>query len=165
LILNTIRKKVAARRPANLEESGNDIVVTLFMLPIVLGVIFSGIEVSTYFQARAEVQNITRDGARQVALYGGTSESIVLNQTGKNITQTVYNRLYTNGHCTVSACAKAPTVTCGPSKATSLNDDAYCTVEYFYQNMGLALVEWLGYDKIVNNPIKITEQFKVETRY
>lgn len=166
MLLNTIKQKLKGQRLGR--ENGSDIIVTLFALPVVLAIVFSLIDVSTYFQTRAQVENITRDGARQVALYGGTSPSIPLNvQTlgGKDITATVLAKLWKNGNCTLSGCTKPPTVTCSPTQASSLSQDASCTVTYNYRSIGGALVSWLGFGNIVANQINITETFKVETRY
>jgi len=165
MILNTIREKLNTRRDVNTEENGSDVVVTLFMIPFVIGLVFSLIDVSSYFQTRSEVQNAARDGARQVALYGGSSKGITLNTSGKDVSTTVMARIYANGGCIPSGCTTAPRVTCGPNKATSLNADAYCTINYNYRSFGGALVEWLGFDNILSRQINITEKFKVETRY
>jgi len=146
-------------------EEGNDIVITLFMLPFVLGLIFSLIDISSYFQVRSTVQNATRDGARQVALYGGSSNNIPLNTTGKNVSQMVKDKLYNGTNCIPSSCPTPPVVTCGPGKATNLNADAYCDVTYRYNSVGGNLVQWLGFGGLLSAPIKTHESFKVETKY
>lgn len=166
MLINTLKQKLKEKRLGR--EHGSDIIITLFALPVVLAVVFSLIDVSSYFQTRAQVENITRDGARQVALYGGTSPSIPLNiQTlgGKDITATVLAKLWQNGNCTLSGCTKPPTVTCSPTQASSLSQDATCTVTYNYRSIGGALVDMLGFGNIVSTEIKVTETFKVETRY
>lgn len=150
------------------EEGSVDIIVTLFFLPFLLALVFSIIDVSLYFQVRAQVENITRSGARQVALYGGTSPNIPLNIQivgGKNISNIVLAKLYSNGHCTLSGCSKPPTVSCSPLKANSLSNNATCTSTYNYEPVGGSLVKWLGFGNIVSQQINITETFKVETRY
>lgn len=167
MTLNTLRKRLTISRK-NREDGSSDVVVTLFMIPFVIGLVFALIDVSTYFQVRSSVQNITRDGARQVALYGGASETIALNREttgGKNITAVVMNQLWQDGNCTLSGCTVPPTATCGPNIAYSLNEDAYCTVTYNYNSIGGGIVAWLGFGAITGAEIKITETFKVETRY
>lgn len=165
-MLSKIRQ-IVSRRDIDTEEQGSDVVVTLFMIPFVLGLIFALIDVSTYFQTRSQIQNIARDGARQVALYGGQSKSVPLNTTGKDVVTTVKDRVYKNGACVPSGCPSGytPTVTCGPNKATNLNQDAYCTINYRYRGFGGSLVSWLGFDTILSQQINITEKFKVETQY
>jgi hypothetical protein len=135
------------------------------MIPFALGLIFALIDVSSYFQTRSTVQNITRDGARQVALYGGSSSSIPLNTNGQDVNVGVYNKLYRDGGCVPSNCPTPPTVECGPGMATDLNVDAYCKVTYYYSSVGGGLVQWLGFGTILSTPIQTNESFKVETKY
>lgn len=146
-------------------EQGSDVVTTLFMIPITLGLIFALIDVSSYFQARSSIQSIVRDGARQVALYGGQSFQVALNETGNDVAVNVKNRLWDNGNCVVSGCTEEPIVVCGPNIATSLNDDAFCRVEYAYRSYAGGLVDWLGFGAILNPPFTIEESFKTETKY
>lgn len=71
-MLTKINERITRRR----DEKGNDVVVTLFMIVFFIGLLFAIVEVSTYFQTKTQVHNITRDGARIVALMGGASNSI-----------------------------------------------------------------------------------------
>ena len=152
-------------------EHGSDLVVTLFMIPIFIAVLFSIIEVSTYFQTKTQVENIARDGARMVALFGGSSANISLNQDkfggqGKAVTAYVYSRLVdVNGNCTISGCKQPPVVTCGPSVASALNQDAFCTIDYYYSGVAGSIVNWIGFNAITDNPIHATATFKVETAW
>lgn len=158
-----LRKRMVARNRNH--EQGSDIITTLFMIPFVLGLIFVLVDVSSYFQTRSTVQNITRDGARQVALYGGNGTNVPLNSTQRTVAAAVYERLYADGSCQVSNCANPPVVTCGPQIARNINDDAFCRVTYYYQSVGGGLVQWLGFGDLLAAPIQIEESFKVETRY
>lgn len=164
-MFTSLRKRLFKRR----SEKGSDVVQTLFMLPFAIGLIFAGIDVGTYFQTKTQVQNITRDGARQISLYGGWSPTISLNREqlgGKKISEVVYNRLVDgDGNCRVSGCSSRPTVTCGPEKAHHINEDAYCRVTYHYRGIGGGIVEWLGFNSITDSVIKAEESFKVETTW
>lgn len=165
-MISKIRGRILGRRDNH--DEGSDLVVTLFMIPFFIGLLFAIIDVSTYFQTKTQVQNITRDGARQIALYGGTSATIPLNVEkigGKAIQVVVFDKLYSGGNCTLSACSSPPVVTCGPNRATSINQDAFCTVKYNYVGVGGALVNLLGFNAITDNQIVAKETFKVETRW
>lgn len=167
-MLKSVRERLLVRK--NNSEEGNDIIVTLIMLPFVLALLFSMIDVSTYFQTKTQIQNVVRDGARQVSLYGGTSATLALNKeqhggVGVNVTNEVKGKLWGTSGCKLSMCIKEPVVQCGPSKSTSLDTDAYCTVTYYYKNMSMALTKWLGLDALSNKTIKLTETFKVETKW
>lgn len=150
------------------KETGSDIVTTLFLIPLIVALLFTMIDVSTYFQTKTQVQNITRDGARTVALLGGASAEISLNKekfggAGQSVATYVRNKLVSGDKCTISGCTTLPTVTCSPTVATSLNADATCTTVYYYQPVGGQLVEWLGFGSLVTTEIKSTETFKTET--
>lgn len=152
------------REPRDYED-GSDIVTTLFMIPFILGLIFVLIDVSSYFQARSSVQSIVRDGARQIALYGGQQAGIPLNESGIPVATQVKNRLWVDGQCAISACSSPPVVVCGPNRATSLNEDAFCRVDYAYRGFAGGLVYWLGFGAVIDPPFQIEERFKVETKY
>lgn len=166
-----IRERFLNKRNHNGKEHGSDLVVTLFMIPFFIALLFAIVDVSSYFQTKTQVQNITRDGARLVALMGGSSSEIPLNKekfggSGKSVTTYVQGRLVdSGGKCTISACTEAPKVTCGPTRANQLNQDAFCTVVYHYSGVGGGIVAWLGFDAITNNVITSTETFKVETAW
>jgi Flp pilus assembly protein TadG len=166
-----IRERFVTKRSHNDKERGSDLVVTLFMLPFFIALLFAIVDVSSYFQTKTQVQNITRDGARLVALMGGSSDTIPLNRekfggNGVSVTKYVSSRLVdSSGQCRISGCNSAPTVTCGPTKATNLTQDAYCRVTYNYRGVGGGIVAWLGFDNVTNNQIRTEEIFKVETSW
>lgn len=167
-MIQQIRTRVLQRR--NNHEEGNDLVITLFMIPFVLALLFAMIDISSYFQARTQVQNIVRDGAREVAKYSGTDPTIALNReanggTGVDVSRSVLNKLWDGEKCTISACESKPVVVCNPPKVYRISDDVYCEVTYKYQTMSFALTRWLGLDQISGKEIKLRETFKAETSY
>lgn len=167
-MLETIRKRIHVTNRDR--EEGSDVVTTLFLIPIFVALLFGIIDISTYFQTKTQVQNVTRDGARLVALMGGSSESIPLNiqkfgGSGQNVTKYVYDRLVSNGECSFSGCNTLPTVTCGPNVANRLTQDAYCQVSYSYRGVSGAIISILGFDQIINQTIESKETFKVETAW
>ena len=70
-MLEKLRNRVHSSKQDR--ETGSDVVVTLFLIPIFVSLLFGIIDISTYFQTKTQVQNVTRDGARLVALMGGSS--------------------------------------------------------------------------------------------
>lgn len=165
------RNKLQRKKNLSDSETGSEIVTTLFLIPLFVAILFAIVDVSTYFQTKTQVQNITRDGARTVALLGGTSTTIPLNKdkfggSGINVTNYVYDKLVDgSGNCRISGCSAPPTVTCSPNIATAISANATCTVNYRYRGVGGALVEWLGFGAITGNVITATETFKVETAW
>lgn len=167
----SLRNKIQNKKGLSDRETGSEIVTTLFLIPLFVAILFAIVDVSTYFQTKTQVQNITRDGARMVALLGGTSPSIPLNQDkfgggGINVNSYVYNKLVDgSGNCRISGCTTPPSVSCTPNVASRISDNATCTVTYSYRGVGGALVQWLGFGAITGNTIRATETFKVETAW
>lgn len=147
------------------DESGStEVVTTLIMIPLVLWLILSLIDVSLYFQARTSVQNVARDASRQVAVWGGNDSNLKPYQG--SVSTNAYNSLYNvnTGKCTVGACSQPPTVTCTPSIAPNAGTEARCTVVYHYKaiNPGNPLTGFTGF---MNKPITITEVARSETGF
>lgn len=112
------------------ERGDSEVITALMVIPLVVWLIFSLIDVSLYMQARSEVQNVARDAARQVAIYGGNDSR--LNPFGKTISQAAFDRLYQNGKCTASKCVEPPKVTCTPSSTNASGQQVVCTITYRY---------------------------------
>lgn len=171
-MISYLRNKVKLSGNKTDQETGaSDLVVTLFMIPLFVAILFAIVDVSTYFQTKTQVQNFTRDGARMVALLGGSESSIPLNRekfggTGVNVASYVREKLVDGeGNCKISGCSAPPVVTCTPGIARNLNDDAVCTVTYYYRGVGGQLTEMLGFGAITGNTIVASESFKVETSW
>jgi len=122
--------KRAIRSRIGSDRGDSEIITTLMVIPLVIWLIFSLIDTSLYMQARSEVQNVARDGARQVAIYGGNDSR--LNPDNKSISQQVFDRLYQNGKCTASVCTTPPVVTCTPNSTTAGGQLVSCSITYSY---------------------------------
>ena len=155
--------------PYNRERGSGELVVTLFSIPLLAGLLFTLINVSSYFQTRSAVQDVARDGARLVALYGGSTTAAYRNTTGENVAVTVQKRLYKDGKCILSHCTKPPVVTCNVvvngiprAVATDAGQVAVCNVQYWYSSVAPS---WFGFDKLVTVPITIDATTVTETGY
>jgi len=154
---------------SNRESGSGELIVTLFTIPVLAMMLFGLINVSSYFQVRSGVQDIARDGARLVALYGGSTTAAYRNQSGENVATTVFNRLYKNGECTLSYCSTIPTVTCNvivngvaSAVATDAGQVATCTVRYRYSSVAPV---GLNFDQLFATPITIEATTVTETGY
>lgn len=143
----------------NDERGDGEIITMLFFIPLLLAIIFTIIDISMYFSTRSSIQNAVRDGARQVALYGGNSKSIPLNTTGKNVNVTVKKKITALGN------VSNVTTSCTPSKATSLNQEVSCTASYQITSITGGFPSILGLGSIFNHTLTITETFNTETYY
>lgn len=109
MFLQRLKKALHARR--SVREDGNDLIITLFFLPVLLAVAMGVVDLSMYFQTKTEIQIITRDVTRTAALFGGAGYNSPLspqyadNSQGK-LTQNLMDRLYDSStdKCLLSYC-------------------------------------------------------------
>lgn len=158
-----MRKLNHLRVRAKGEERGSaEIITTMIMLPIILWLIFSMIDISLYLNARSKVTNLARDGARAVAIYGGDDSR--LNPYGKTIASDVKSRLWNGSKCSASACRGAPVVTCTPTVTNSAGQPVSCTIRYSYKSI-YASNPITGFAGFLNKDFTVTEHARAETGF
>lgn len=62
---NKLKKKIRG------ERGDSTLVSTILVIPLIVGILITMIDVSVYFANRGQVLETVRDGARQVAIFGG----------------------------------------------------------------------------------------------
>lgn len=147
------------------DESGSsEVITTLFMVPILLWLIFSLIDVSLYFQARTSVQNVARDAARQSSIWGGNQSS--LRPFDESVSQNARNALFDEetDTCIPGACSEVPTVNCTPNVTSYAGDTVSCTISYTYRPV-YSGNPFTGFGSLLNSPIVITETSRAETGF
>lgn len=148
------------RKARNNESGSGEVVAVLFMLPLVLWLILSLIDVSIYFQARTSVQNVARDSARQVAIWGGNKSP--LNPSSTAIATNAKNTLWNGKKCSPSACSKAPAVTCTPNKTSRAGQQVSCSITYYYKSVAPGN-PFTGFSGFLNKKFVIKEVARSET--
>lgn len=161
--LQTLKQKLSAAKQS--KESGSDVVAVVLLIPIIIVLLFTMIDVSFYFQARSAVIAATKDGARMTALFGGSSKSIPLNNLGKDTPNITLGKIWNGKACVPSGCTQKPWVSCAPSKAYTLGEQVSCRTTYKYKPMSGHLADLIGFNNILNVPIDITEYTQSETYY
>lgn len=157
------------------EEGASELVTTLFMLPLALFLILTLIDVSMYFNARSSVQNVTREGVRQAAMWGGTGghNYVRLNPTNNTTAQAIKNTLYDSetGKCTQMGCKQPPQVTCttitsggGSQVARNSGDKVTCTTTFYYKTVTPG-ADYFGFSAAIGDKIVLTESALTETGY
>lgn len=152
------------------KEGGNDVVTAMFTLPAIIILIFTMIDLSSYFQARSTIQSAAQDGARMVALYGGQSGEIPLNNFKKPVQQLILPKVYdaAEGRCLPSACRDIPKVTCTPEIVTEsmgLGTEVSCTILYKFAPASAGLAQMIGFGDLLTADIEITQSSISETYY
>lgn len=156
--MNTMKKKINFRF-----NERADVVQTIFMFPIALFLLFALINLSSFFQLRAEVQNVARDGARLVALYGGNSVNAVRNTAGKTVETQLMGLLWKDGRCTLSYCTTRPVIDCTPDIAASAGQTVTCNIRYSYSPIAPVPEGLEGLNGVVAQPISVTATYVSET--
>lgn len=151
-------------------EDGNDVVTLLFVLPIIVTLLFTMIDVSYYLQTRSMIQSAAQDGARMVALYGGQAADIPLNKYGKSVENLILPKVYDaeNNKCVPSSCLEVPVVTCTPDVVTEsmgLGTEVSCNIRYVFAPASLGLAKLIGFDSLLASEINVTQTSVSETYY
>lgn len=81
-------------------DKADSMVSAVFVIPVILVVIVTGLDFSLYMTDRAQIQGIARDGARTVAIMGGNGTSTYATPLEKSYGKTI-------------------TEACGPIKSTT----------------------------------------------
>jgi Flp pilus assembly protein TadG len=92
------------------DRGDSTLVSTILVIPLILGILITMIDVSVYFANRGQVLNMVRDGARQVAIFGGD---------GTATTATPLEKAYGQSRTTVCAGLSANPVISAAVKATT----------------------------------------------
>jgi Flp pilus assembly protein TadG len=156
--MNKIRTLLENR---NFERA--DVVQTVFMFPIAIFLLFAMINLSSFFQLRAEVQNVARDGARLTALYGGQSPNAIRNTTGKSVTDQLMTQLWDGKQCTLSYCTAKPVIKCSPEVARDAGEIVKCTITYAYSPIAPVPDGLEGLNGVVGQPIAVSATYVSET--
>lgn len=160
--MKTMRTLLAHRTRE--EKGAAEIISILFTVAIMTWLIFSLIDISLYMQARSAVQNVARDAARSVAIYGGDKSN--LNPSGKKISEQTQAMLYSGGKCTISKCPNGykPKVSCTPTVTKSAGEVVSCTVTYKHQAI-YGNNPITGFVSMVGGEFKIRETARSETGF
>lgn len=162
--------KLRSRRKNGRDFGAADMIATLVMTPIILGVFFAIIDVSLFMNTKASVEAATRDGTRIAAMWGGTASNVRLNTTKKNVQTIIRSKIYDDKKktCLNSHCTKAPKVTCtAASKMVKVaGTEISCTTTYYYKSIFFGS-DLMGFGGITNNKngFKSTSYAISETGY
>jgi Flp pilus assembly protein TadG len=124
----------------NKEEGAAELYSALIVLPIMLILLVSLIDVGGYYVTIGKVSDLTKEASRQVAIYGGSDSTLAINKLGnKTVQDALTEALWDGTSCTQSSCTQAPDVSCtnvnfasgGPQPGDYVN----CTVTYYYKSI------------------------------
>lgn len=127
----------ALRSRARGERGSGELITAMIIIPVILALILSLIDMALYMQARSHVSSAARDGARMVAIYGGNNNPALQPPGfgGKTVQRVIRDRLWNGSRCTLSHCTSQPTVRCTPSVTTRAGEQVECSVTYRYRSL------------------------------
>lgn len=140
------------------DRGDSELVSLIILLPLVLGVLFTMIDMSIYFSNRAIVQSAVRDASRTVAIMGGngtyalgTPIEVKYGATGASACaglgdSPVVKNAYIANKSTVIEChalqsyakdsslvnVTVTALTCSPTKTNGIGTKTECNVEWTY---------------------------------
>lgn len=120
-------------RKSKEDKGAANTVSFIFIIFLVMWILISFIDVGIYFNVKNEMRSAAENGARNVALYGGTGGDLRLERTkSKPAVDVVRDSITTSSSSPV---VQLKDITCGPDK-TEAGSEVYCNIDYQY--VGLA---------------------------
>lgn len=141
------------------DRADSSIVSFIFIIPLLFGFLMTMIDVSVYFSNRATIQQIARDGARTIGIFGGAGtettvspleksygQSVAACADGRSLNKTsiecqVLDRYDDNVGLTNVAITQ---VDCGPERSTAVGSTAYCDVAWRYNGIPGSTLSFLN---------------------
>ena len=169
-MINKIKNAIAKIK--NKEERGlSDLVNALILMPLMIILIFTVLNVGNYLYTLSIVTNETALATRMVGLYGGENSTIArkkvkdLTGTTNNISTYLQERIYDAGSNTcrvgvVSSRCEPPVVTCTSRDGIRAGSIVTCEVEYRYKSFLNGLD--LGISSVLERPQTIRQSAVAE---
>ena len=129
----------------NKEEKGlSDLINALILMPLMIILIFTVLNVGNYLYTLSVVTNEAALGARMTGLYGGEDSRIAQRKLSempgnhRSVSSYIESRIYSGGECTIGIITgqcDPPTVTCTRSTAAvTPGSIVECRIDYQYRS-------------------------------
>lgn len=173
------------RRRGRSDRGGSDLITFVFVMPLFFMFIITALDASIFMANRSVVQQIARDGARQVAIFGGTGTQTTMSPIEKaygasasspvcgtspglmanrsSVECQVLTRLSGNTGLTNVSIQR---VNCGPGLTLGgIGTETYCDIEWEYGGLPGAALTFLknseGDPALKDNRTRVTSQSEV----
>lgn len=120
------------------DKGASNTVSFIIIILFVMILLVSFIDVGVYFNAKNELRSAAENGARNVALYGGTGGDLRDVRTDASAAEDiVWASIHTNYQ---PSGASSPVVvikdvSCGPTRAAEAGDEVWCEIKYQYNGL------------------------------
>lgn len=166
------------------DRADSSIVTFVLIMPLFFSFIVTMIDTSVYFANRAIVQQVARDGARQVAIFGGSGTSTtqsplessygvsgtcgeVSDPGGRTANQTEIEckilQRYDEGSGLTNVVIDL--VDCGPNQTFAIGTTTYCNIGWTYGGIPGSMVGFMktsaGESPFYKNETRVTGQSEV----
>lgn len=155
-------------------DSGDALVSTIIVIPLLIVLIFTIIDISVYFNNRSVINSIARDSARTVAIVGGTESPLKQRYAIEDIEQNTLEILEGNSNMLTSMQPIREgedvedffNVRCGPTTTSTVGEETFCEIDWSYRNMGLSAFIFLpandeGYKPLQFSTVRGTAESEV----
>lgn len=140
-------------------ERGDTLVTSLILMPVLIALLLTFIDMSIFMANRSQVQGIARDGARTVAIFGGngtpfmqtsleaaygSTNSIIGGSATESCSKGVLSG-HTGIECNILDSLKSSSLTsvdynsldvkCSPEKSNRIGEPVECTIEWKYNGI------------------------------
>lgn len=122
------------------DKGAADTISFIMIIGFVMALLISFIDIGIYFNTKNEIQTAAENGARNVALYGGTDTDLRGSRSATPAEKIVADSIKTKYSTTVDNSGSVKpvvsvnSVSCGPNRAKA-GDIVYCKVNYTYNGI------------------------------
>lgn len=124
------------------DKGASNTVSFIIIILFVMILLVSFIDVGVYFNAKNELRSAAENGARNVALYGGTKGDLrnARKNAGSDVSAAediVWASIHTNYQPSESSSPVVviKDVSCGPDRAEEAGDEVWCKIKYQYNGL------------------------------
>lgn len=180
--------RIAKRRHSDRADS--TVVTFVLVFPLFFAFLITMIDTSVYFANRSVVQQISRDGARTIAIFGGNGDATTQSPLERSYGQPIScssAQLDKTAHRTSVECNvlrrleegsgltnvtfAAGAVNCGPVRAQSVGETTYCQVTWRYGGIPGSTMNFISVGRndttgkdgslFTNNTTRVTSESEV----
>lgn len=145
------------------DSGASNTIEMMFIIVVLFAVTMTVIDVGMYFNNRYVMSNAAQNGARLVAIFGGTNKTAVAREYGitevspecsafgidNAVACSVYGEIK-DSNSTVNVTVNS--ITCGPGLTTKIGERTHCQINYVYHGLpgsGMSLANKIKKESVV----------------
>lgn len=133
-------------------DRADSLVTAVLVVPLMISIIFTGVDFGFFLNNQSAVSNAARDGARTIAILGGNDSNTISEKYGNN-TLTASECIFNGITLSTTECQIYKTldtgklvqldihsIECSPGATQYVGEDVNCEVVWNYRGLGLSAI-------------------------